>query len=61
MQVGDGRLVTVRHCRPDADATFAGAARHLYLGLWNRGTEIIATGTPGVLERWREAQRVRWS
>lgn len=44
-----------------ADATFTGTAAQLYLGLWNRGLEITATGRPGVLDRWHGGQRVRWS
>jgi uncharacterized protein (TIGR03083 family) len=47
---------------PDEPATvFTGSAAQLYLGLWNRGTEITATGRTEVLDRWREVQRVRWS
>jgi hypothetical protein len=55
------RLTTIRERRPDTDATFAGTAVQLYLGLWNRGAEIIATGRPGVLNAWGERQRVHWS
>jgi hypothetical protein len=58
MQVGDGRLVTHRRLQA-ADATLSGTAGQLYLGLWNRGDEIVASGRPGVLERWRAVQRVR--
>lgn len=46
---------------PDADALFTGTAVQLYLGLWNRGTEIRVAGRESVLERWREVQRVQWS
>ena len=46
---------------PDAGGLFTGTAVQLYLGLWNRGTEIRVTGRPSVLERWREVQRVQWS
>lgn len=46
---------------PDADVVFAGSAAQLYLGLWNRGDEIRASGRTEVLARWHEVQRVRWS
>lgn len=69
------RIVTERHASPrttpgtptppatpDEPATvFTGTAAQLYLGLWNRGTEINATGRTEVLDRWREVQQVRWS
>jgi uncharacterized protein (TIGR03083 family) len=55
------RLTTTREHRPDADATFAGTAAQLYLGLWNRGAEIAPTGRPDVLPAWQSGQRVRWS
>jgi uncharacterized protein (TIGR03083 family) len=61
VRVDDERLTTIRERRPDADATFAGTAVQLYLGLWNRGAEVTATGRPGTLEAWRAVQRVRWS
>lgn len=37
----------------------SGTAAQLYLGLWNRGTEI--SGDDALLERWRKTQRIRWS
>jgi uncharacterized protein (TIGR03083 family) len=61
VRVEGERLTTIREHRPDADATFAGTAAQLYLGLWNRGDEITATGRPDVLDAWRKGQRVRWS
>jgi uncharacterized protein (TIGR03083 family) len=61
VRVEGDRLTTRREPCQDADATFAGTAAQLYLGLWNRGAEITATGRPGVLEAWRKGQRVRWS
>jgi len=61
MQVADGRLTTERRRRPDAGTALTGTAAQLYLGLWNRGAEITEQGVPGVLDRWREVQRVRWS
>lgn len=61
MRVADGRLTTERHFGSDADVTFAGTAAQLYLGLWNRGDEMTATGRSDVLDRWRARQRVYWS
>jgi uncharacterized protein (TIGR03083 family) len=61
VRVEGDRLTTTRERRPDADAIVAGSAAELYLGLWNRGDEITATGRPGVLEAWQAGQRVRWS
>jgi uncharacterized protein (TIGR03083 family) len=60
MRVADGRLTTERRLA-DAGSTLTGTAAELYLGLWNRGEQISESGQPGVLERWREVQRVRWS
>jgi uncharacterized protein (TIGR03083 family) len=60
VQVADERLSTVRDRQEDAQAIFAGTAAELYLGLWNRGNEVLATGRPGVLEAWRTSQRIRW-
>ena len=42
------------------DAVFAGSAAQLYLGLWNRGTEIAVTGHAPALDDWRGAQRITW-
>ena len=61
MTVADERLKTVRERREDAEATFHGTATELYLGLWNRGNQIKTLGRPGVLETWRERQRIRWT
>ena len=44
-----------------ADATLTGSAAGLYLALWNRGDDVTLAGRPGVLDRWRATQRVRWS
>jgi uncharacterized protein (TIGR03083 family) len=44
------------------DATLHGPSAALYLALWNRSDDGVATeGRPDVLERWHAAQRVRWS
>jgi hypothetical protein len=51
----------MRELFDDPQATFSGTAAELYLGLWNRGSELLATGRPGVLEAWRDRQRIRWS
>lgn len=56
-----GRLVQSHSIRSDADAVFTGSAPQLYLGMWNRSTEIDVSGRQGVLEPWRACQRVRWS
>lgn len=47
--------------RMETDATLRGTAAQLYLGLWNRGDEIATSGRPGVIDQWRQQQRVRWS
>jgi len=54
--------VTTRHTsssRPQGDATFSGSAVQLYLGLWNRGDELVSDDA-AVLQRWREQVRVSW-
>jgi uncharacterized protein (TIGR03083 family) len=61
VRVEGERLSTTRERRPDADATFTGTAAQLYLGLWNRGEELTASGRQGVLDAWRAGQRVRWA
>lgn len=43
-----------------AHERFRGTAQELYLGLWNRGEEIVATD-PELLADWHGRQRVRWS
>ena len=45
----------------DVHVRIAGPASALYLGLWNRGDEVEVNGDDGLLDRWRAAQRVRWS
>ena len=59
LAVSDDPVVTTETDAP-ADATFGGSATEVYLGLWNRGTEMTATGRPGALEQWREQVRVSW-
>jgi uncharacterized protein (TIGR03083 family) len=58
--VAGGQLVTTREHAAGAEAVLSGTAAQLYLGLWNRGSEITATGSPGVLERWHEVHRIEW-
>lgn len=55
--------LTTAGARPGgpADAELSGTAVQLYLGLWNRGDELTATGRPSVLREWRSQVRVRWS
>ena len=63
VEVGEEPPVTTRHTAAspaDADVTFSGTCTELYLGLWNRGEELV-TDDPEVLRRWREAVRVSWS
>lgn len=45
----------------DVDVVLTGSAAQLYLGLWNRGDEIVTSGRTGLLARWRETQRIKWS
>jgi len=44
-----------------ADAIISAAPAALYLGLWNRGGELEASGDAGVLQLWRQQMRVNWS
>lgn len=59
----DGRLTVDRPGSTLADptATLTGTAAGLYLSLWNRGDEVTLAGRDDVMDRWRAAQRVRWS
>lgn len=46
----------------DGDAVLSGTGTQLYLGLWNRGDEVVGRGRGReVLAAWRRGQRVRWS
>ena len=55
-------ITTVRDDGP-ADAVLAGSASDLYLNLWNRkdDSSIAITGDRGVLAKWHNNMRVRWS
>lgn len=59
----DGRMTAerVRSTTTDTVVTFTGSTPQLYLGMWNRGSEIRESGTPGVLARWQSLQKIRWS
>lgn len=43
------------------EVTVTGTASAIYLGLWNRGDELVVEGDPALVDRWRMTQRVRWS
>jgi uncharacterized protein (TIGR03083 family) len=61
--VGDS--ITTTHgpvTTDDGDAVLSGTGTQLYLGLWNRGDEVVGRGRGReVLAAWRRGQRVRWS
>jgi uncharacterized protein (TIGR03083 family) len=61
LRVSPESLVTEPGRRGAADATFSGTAAELYLGLWNRGDELVEHGSAELLARWRKVQRVTWS
>lgn len=44
-----------------ADVTLTGTSADVYLALWNRGENVTCSDGGRLLERWRTAQRVRWS
>lgn len=45
----------------DAQVRISGPADAIYLALWNRGDEVEVSSDDRLLDRWRAAQRVRWS
>ncbi len=55
------RMTVVAASAGGADVRISGAADAIYLALWNRGDEVEVAGDDGLLDRWRAAQRVRWS
>ncbi len=61
--VSAGPPVTARGADPtrEPDVVLTGSAAALYLGLWNRGDEIAATGADELLGLWRERVRVSWT
>lgn len=61
LQVSQDPVVTTVDDPPAApDLLLEGTATGLYLGLWNRGTEIAESGGRGFLDLWRDRQRVVW-
>jgi uncharacterized protein (TIGR03083 family) len=60
VQVRDGPLVIDDIAPAPVEPALTGTAVQLYLGLWNRGAELVETGGLGLLGRWRDV-RVRWS
>lgn len=54
-------LTATADAASNAAVRIAGPADAIYLALWNRGNEVDVTGDDGLLDRWRAAQRVRWS
>jgi uncharacterized protein (TIGR03083 family) len=60
MRVGPEPVVTTREAAADPDVRLSGTAARLYLGLWNRGDEVAASGAE-FLPQWREASRILWS
>lgn len=63
MQVADSITTTHRATtQDDGDAVLSGTGTQLYLGLWNRGDEVVGRGRGReVLAAWRKGQRVTWS
>ena len=63
INVSAGTPVTTRGADPtrEPDVVLTGSAAALYLGLWNRGDEIAATGADELLGLWRERVRVSWT
>lgn len=60
VHVGE-RMTVVEGAAGDAPVRISGPADAIYLALWNRGDELDVSGDEGLLDRWRAAQRVRWS
>lgn len=54
----EDKLVTTQGAAAVPDTVFSGTAAQLYLGLWNRGEEIVETGDSHVLELWRDSERI---
>ncbi|HWU48003.1 MAG TPA: maleylpyruvate isomerase family mycothiol-dependent enzyme [Humibacter sp.] len=61
LQIDAERVSSSEMDSADSDARFSGTAAALYLGLWNRGAELVEEGSVPALEMWRTEQRVRWS
>jgi hypothetical protein len=61
LRVETESMATEAGVAESSDATFTGTTAALYLGLWNRGDEVVQHGSADVLARWRKVQRVTWS
>jgi uncharacterized protein (TIGR03083 family) len=62
MRIGDSITTEPGPTTVDVgDAIFSGTGVQLYLGLWNRGDEVVVRGRRELLDAWRRGQRVRWS
>ena len=55
------RMSAVADSAGGAHVRISGSADAIYLALWNRGDEVEVAGDDSLLDRWRAAQRVRWS
>lgn len=69
LRISDGPVITTRPeadagvdgtAEVAADATFTGSAVQVWLGLWNRGDEMVVHGRPDVSGQWRSQVRVSW-
>lgn len=61
LRIDSERIRAAEEADPNADVVLSGSAVALYVGLWNRGDEIVQTGSTSALETWHSVQRVRWS
>ncbi len=55
------RMTAIAESAGGAHVRIGGPAQAVYLALWNRGDEVQVDGDDSLLDRWRAAQRVRWS
>jgi len=60
LRIGDDAVVTTIADTDSADAVVRGSAVEVYLGLWNRSEELVATGRPDLVAEWRAQIRIRW-
>ena len=60
LRVGDDAIATAVGDTGTADAVISGAAVEVYLGLWNRTEELVATGRADLAAEWRAQIRIRW-
>lgn len=61
VRVSEDPPATTAGATDDPDVVFTGTATQLYLGMWNRGDEITATGRDDMLDLWRATARVQWA